>query len=633
MPSRLESPMLVDRILSHKVFDHEEQKRVIEQFQLTDNELLQLKRKIEWSFLRDRRLRRNYCEVIESMLDARKRVITEKLSTQSEIGIVPIIPLPVEPKIKSYAAEQRSPLTDDIQTTPTEIKRFVQAVNTTVRNCSGIVVDNMVFEPYATGYQDIYRLHASFFPCDVPADRLEQLNAFIQDTTSKKLNMQTSGAVHEGYVLPQRTEVISEKKLFSRIANAGRMLLKPQRETQISHADSTQTHQKETNVLALNIRQEQAAPVVGFVKGEVDRIKRARKESDYHNATVELTIDPTIWSEAEIAYMLAQISTILSGETVYTGDQRDKAIRRTLFLQAYYEILKDQYSPATGDDLVGLEEQLQQVETQLLTPLITGKGHPKALTLIGPPGTGKTLTVQWAMTNHPDIAFLPLPVKLFYERDRNGNLVFERQVARLQKISARYSIPVCVVIDDAEGLFGSDIRAEGGVAGGTSTVDRSRILQQLNGLGDSGFHVILTMNHPEILDAAAQRRMFLIPYELPKENQRVGILENIIPKKGISSGLRQKIIEKIAKMTHGFNSSLLVEVQKDVDNHLLYARTHNREVTNDLLQIYISAVEAIRGRSDIESLIKAEDVALSFLRREKRGQIGFVTPGSDQTSS
>jgi hypothetical protein len=627
----LKSNLLVDQVLS---LDISKVKQFIVSQNLTITDLIILRRKVKSAFLRSQDKRDQVNILITEVIQEKRQILKQrrKISInekEKHIGDLPVIDLPLcDNEQASYAAEQRMPLVDTLDLRPDSLRRFFIKMNGVIEKFKGTPITHIENYIYYTQYgkqnllEITFRLSNNYISYSKHFDLRRFVSMMYTDKYSTKLPVMKT---HEGFVLP-RSKYIDSSFSLVRLKNALRMIFKPQRETMIAPRLAN-THQKNVSPMSVRLRKRQLSFIqfpFAIIDAVVDKIKFNQDKQE-----LVFTIDPQRWSEAEVAYMITQLSSIVSGSVNFFGNDRDLDKRRTIFLLTYNELLKDQFTPASRKQLIGLESQMKIIETHLITPLITGKGVPKPIGLIGPPGTGKTFTLRALMKEHSEIAFLPIQVSLFYQQASDGQPIFEKMIAKLQTLANKFHIPVVVIIDDAEGLFSETMTGNYTNTSGISSKNRQRILQILNGLGDTGFHVIFSFNHPEILDAAARRRMHLVVYGLPDIDQRRAILDSYISLNWLSglgiidaNELKRVLIDKLANMTKGFNSSYLYEVVTYVKNYLGYDNRDSTTLTkNDIIDYFLRAIDEVRTQGNLDELKIAEEVAQSFVGN--RRSIGF----------
>jgi ATP-dependent metalloprotease FtsH len=204
-------------------------------------------------------------------------------------------------------------------------------------------------------------------------------------------------------------------------------------------------------------------------------------------------------------------------------------------------------------DVIGMEDvkdELNEIIDYIKSPAKYKKFNiklPKGILLVGPPGVGKTMIAQ-AMANECGVPF-------FYESGSSFAQIYvgsgPKKVKELFN-SAKKQTPAIIFIDEIDSIG----KSRGANLNDERINTLNELLTQMDGFSSSsGVIVIGATNKIEVLDDALLRagrfdkRVFL---SLPTLSHREKILENILSK--VSHSVN---IEKIAKLTSGFNSAAL----------------------------------------------------------------------------
>jgi len=245
--------------------------------------------------------------------------------------------------------------------------------------------------------------------------------------------------------------------------------------------------------------------------------------------------------------------------------------------------IQAQHSNVTFADVAGVEdvkEELYEVIDFLRNPMKYKEydiSLPKGVLLVGPPGVGKTLIAK-AVAGEANVPF-------FYQSAASFVQIYVGMGAkRVSELftKAKEMAPSIIFIDE--------IDAVGKSRGGHSNEEREATLNQLltemDGFEESsGVMVIAATNKIEVLDEALLRagrfdRRVHIP--LPDFSERVSNIElNLKSKNHVID------IEKVARMTIGFNSAALATL---VNEAALNALRFSKSTIDD------SDIEAVKDK-------------------------------------
>jgi len=256
------------------------------------------------------------------------------------------------------------------------------------------------------------------------------------------------------------------------------------------------------------------------------------------------------------------------------------------------------HSNITFADVAGVEgvkEELEEIIDFLRNPAKYREFDirlPKGVLLIGPPGVGKTLIAK-AVAGEADVPF-------FYQSAASFVQIYVGMGAkRVSELftKAKEMSPSIIFIDE--------IDAVGKSRGGQNNEEREATLNQLltemDGFEESsGVMVIAATNKIEVLDEALLRagrfdRRVHIP--LPDFFERVSTIELYLQAK-----THEIDIEKVAKMTIGFNSAALATL---INEAALYALKKDRKIISNL-DIEAVKEKVLLGKHKIQTFTEEE---------------------------
>lgn len=350
-------------------------------------------------------------------------------------------------------------------------------------------------------------------------------------------------------------------------------------------------------------------PLIGVYAVQAKRLKDHMPQHGILRIQDEIS-----YTEAEIAYLSVISSLVLAGSLDLSTDEKMQEsipYRRSLFLRIYKELLSDMMPVVTRDEIIGLETQIMDINTNLLNPLMDDRGRPMNSLLVGAPGVGKSFLARH-LAYESDLLVVPMGVGIFSNESDRQN--FEhRMLSRLRRIRQELDLPVVVSIDDIEAILevGLSENADGSINRSVDTEKRSRALTFLERLMDTyQIYLVGTLNHPDV-ETAFLRRFNPIYFPLPNPEQRKQHLLKVLRDK-----CDDAIIKKLVVMTEGFNYS-------GIDNISGYMQNANVELV-DVWETLTHAVSKARQRSDTVGLRKFDEAARLMIGTAKP-RAGFNT--------
>lgn len=336
-----------------------------------------------------------------------------------------------------------------------------------------------------------------------------------------------------------------------------------------------------------------------FLVGPLEKKKmRLGKEEEFDqekrplDGTLE--VHSSTLSEVEQAYETVMAALILAGKLdISTPEKLEEAKPQSteIFMAVYHKMLEQMIPRAEREEMVGLDEQTEGIETNLYEPLTTGQGKPMNTLLIGASGLGKTLELRHFAYRKGALG-IPMSV---------GNFeAFEHILPNLQRISQVVDRSVVLLVSDAENLFQNTISiGADGIRGGVvfDPRRRARTLNLFEAMADI-HHIYLlgTLNIP-IYDPALLRRFTFEYFPIPNKDQRMGMLRQVIPPIDSLNGQYDNFIDQIAERTGGFNFSGLGIIPDLLGNMVI----RGMEVT-DTDEFIESLVAKARQSTDIVRL-------------------------------
>lgn len=263
-----------------------------------------------------------------------------------------------------------------------------------------------------------------------------------------------------------------------------------------------------------------------------------------------------IFASAERRALNDNSETITQEDVIESIDQVDKSVQDDR-----------EYSDDTNvsfDDIGGLDDEIENVKTQIKEPLEYPDKYegrlaeiPNGVLFTGSPGTGKTMLAK-AIANEIDSSFYLI----------NGPEVMNKYIGsseeKIRNIfrKARNNSPSIVFIDEIDAIAGKRDDSE------SSTSERvvTQLLTEMDGLDeDNQLIVIGSTNRPDSLDNAIRRggRFDMeIEFDIPDRNERKDILEIYLDEIEIHEDVD---LENIVDKTNGYVGSDIRNMVKEAD--------------------------------------------------------------------
>lgn len=330
-------------------------------------------------------------------------------------------------------------------------------------------------------------------------------------------------------------------------------------------------------------------------------------------------------SEVEFAFQTILANLIINGKLDISTPEKLNAslkMRQELFLNLYHDMLSSYIPSISEAELYGLDSQIKDIRTHLYDPLTKRKGSPMNSLMVGAPGVGKSATAR--MFTHDStlpVITIPMSIELFTNPDPDKS--FERVIMpSLQRIREVSGLPVVVSIDDIEAVLETSIhRSDGHDQHGIDTQKRSTALNLLERMMDTyKIFVLGSLNHPDV-EAAFLRRFNPVLYPLPSEEQRVHMLQGILPKIGLSDQESQELTFQIAQTTKGFNYSGLALIPDYLRN---IARGKDLQtLTSDEYLLLLSEAIEKAGQRTPKIQLEEFNMRAAELVGKKKEPLGF----------
>lgn len=315
-------------------------------------------------------------------------------------------------------------------------------------------------------------------------------------------------------------------------------------------------------------------------------------------------------SETILAYQSVLTALVTQGRLDISTDEKfDKSlpIRKEVFMNIYHEMLGQKEPFVKREDIFDLNQQIDDIETDLYHPLKKGQGRPMNTLLVGAPGVGKSIVGRYFMTDK-DILTIPLSV----DKLDDFEYVTWPVVSRAKNMA---QIPAVILVDDIESLLGGNfmIDEEGRMSQSVNPQDRSEALSLLERMQDTyGVYLLCSLNHPDV-EAAFLRRFNPIYFPMPTEEQRKFMLEGIVPQETLSKEGFEELVSNLAQKTEGFNYHALAKITEYIEN----LRIKNGDSNETDHKEMIEAAFAKASRSvDRKALKRFDDAAKKMVGLE-----------------
>lgn len=259
--------------------------------------------------------------------------------------------------------------------------------------------------------------------------------------------------------------------------------------------------------------------------------------------------------ELELAYDAVTTSLILAGQLDFSSHEKmaeSLGLRQEIFMKLYHSMLKDMIPPASRNSLLGLDEQVQDIETNLYSPLNTGKGNPMNTLLVGAPGVGKSMAGRH-FAFEEGVITIPLSVDQVADSTYFDHVI----LPKVTKYRRALQLPTVILLDDVEVLLeaGLTVDQDGRRQQYIDPKKRSEALSILERLQDTHqLYLLCTLNHPDV-DSAFLRRFNPVYFPLPGQEQREESLRKFIPTGPLDDVDYEKLICELSSSTDGFNYS------------------------------------------------------------------------------
>ena len=259
-------------------------------------------------------------------------------------------------------------------------------------------------------------------------------------------------------------------------------------------------------------------------------------------------------------------------------------------------------SRVTFEDVAGIKDVKEELE-EIIDFLKAPKKYrdldirlPRGVLLVGPPGVGKTL-ISKAVAGEAGVPF-------FYQSGASFVYIYVGMgAARVSELfkKAKQMAPSIIFIDEVDAVG----KSRGEFRNDEREATLNQLLTEMDGFEESsGVIVIAATNKIDMLDEAllrAGRFDRRIHISLPDLEERSKTLELYLSKK-----LNSVDIEKIARMTVGFNSAALDTLTNEAT---IYA------MRNDRVLVETSDFEAVK-----EKVLLGKRKILSFTEKEREIQ-------------
>ena len=336
-------------------------------------------------------------------------------------------------------------------------------------------------------------------------------------------------------------------------------------------------------------------------------------------------------AEAELAYLTVMSSLVVTGKLDLSQDEKmteTLPARRKIFLTCYKKMLAEMMPPTERGEIFGLNTQINDIETNLYSPLLQKKGRPMNTLLVGAPGVGKSLVARYFATNSETLT-VPVSVQLLHKVDNNGKGIFETAVLpKLQRIGKSLGVPVVILMDDVEAILESGITVSP-TGEKTQSIDperRSKALNLLERMSDThGIFLLASLNHPDV-ESAFLRRFNTVYFPLPSAEQRQNALKGIVKKGPLSAKDYDQLLQSLTEETEGFNYSAISLIPDYAKNYL--ATVGGDDNPASYRESLNFGVDKARERTNILKLAKFNQEAQDLTgQKPPKRKLGFRVAG------
>ncbi len=316
-------------------------------------------------------------------------------------------------------------------------------------------------------------------------------------------------------------------------------------------------------------------------------------------------------SETLMVYEAVMVSLILAGKIDISTTEKEKetqVFRRELFMDIYQEMLSEYMPGISREQLLGVDEQIDDIDTNLYAPLKRGEGTPMNSLLVGAPGTGKSMMGRHFMTDR-DVLTVPLGI------DSLGKL--EHGILdEVTKLKSMFGLPAVLFFDDIEGLLEKGISrtADGGSTQIVDVAARSKALSLLDRMADTyEVYMLCTLNHPDV-EAAFLRRFNPVYFPLPTEDQRRHFLQATVPQRDLDGVTYEALVGQLTSNSEGHNYNGLALITAYLEN--LLAKEGGELDEARYLELVQLAHRKAKQRTDIAGLKRFDDAARKMVQED-----------------